>query len=96
MWGRAFVCVPQTHRWRPEKSVRVPGIGVGYWVIPYGRATSALKSSQVSFANDNVVLQHKKLDVPAPFRHRNLIKESFPSSSLINKTIINAKILWTT
>lgn len=52
-----------------------------------------LKSSRVSFANDNVGLQHKKLDVPASFHHRNLIKESFPSSSLINKTIITAKIL---
>lgn len=37
-----------------------------------------LKSSRVSFANDNVVLQHKKLDVPASFHHQNLIKESFP------------------
>lgn len=55
VWGRAFVCVPQTHRcsWRPEESVRLPGIGVAGGCeppdlgagsfIPYGRATSALK-----------------------------------------------------
>lgn len=30
VWGRAFVCVPKTHRcsWRPEESVRFPGTGV--------------------------------------------------------------------